>query len=82
MARYSEQPKNSMMPGCVFHTLRALEAIAQTAEVVCVTARDLTETGADLIELNLVRVQADIAKQMSEDGLTVPEKYQHLLPKA
>jgi hypothetical protein len=80
MARkYSEQPKASMMPGVVFHSLAALTAVAQTAEIIAVSLRDVTEHGANVLELNLVRMQMDLVAQMAEAGHSIPEEYQHLI---
>lgn len=77
---YSQQPANSMMPGFVFHSLKAVEAVAQTAEVLAVVVRNTTEAGGCLVELQLNRAMADVAKQMAADGMAVPDRFKHLLP--
>ena len=77
--RYSVQPQASMMPGFIFHGLRAVEALAQTCEIIAVTARDLTDHGAAVIELNLLRMQADLVAQMAEAGHSIPDEYKHLV---
>jgi hypothetical protein len=79
MARYSQQPSNSMMPGVVFHSLRALEAVAQTVEILAVTGRDVTQHAANVLELNLIRMQSDLVAEMSKAGHPIPPEYQHLV---